>query len=408
MRVAEGIHTLAGSRRTAVYDLRRYLCWPASEEELQVLQQLAAGRNPKVSTRLLVQLKNKGWIEAVVPTACSLVLNRPAAQKKPGRLEHVWLEVTNSCNLKCKHCYANSGPEVDRGDELTLEDWISVIRNVIDYGVRKLTFIGGEPTIRIDLVDELASFARSLDPAVQLRMFSNLAIGRVADRTLDVVEQHNIEFGTALYGIDAQTHDKMTQKRGSWATTVDAIDRCVLRKIDVFVGMYLEMTELDTLAVHERWLQQRGVTRFQVLAPSKVGRGRDSTWRKSPALNGLPGIFTFSEHHWAVAGSAHNCFFDHLAIMPNGKTSPCIMTRDVSYGNVLDGGVAALLDSDHYRQMSNLSKDNIPGCRECEFRYACFDCRPDAMGGTTNRLRKPSCGYDPRMLLGQELKDDGH
>ena len=59
-----------------------------------------------------------------------------------------------------------------------------------------------------------------------------------------------------------------------------------------------------------------------------------------------------------------------------------------------------MLSSQEFTEMSRLSKDRIPGCKDCEFRYACFDCRPDAMEGSSDYLSKPKCGYDPRVELG--------
>jgi hypothetical protein len=43
-----------------------------------------------------------------------------------------------------------------------------------------------------------------------------------------------------------------------------------------------------------------------------------------------------------------------------------------------------------------LNKDKIDVCCGCEFRYLCFDCRPDASGLSANMLSKPwNCTYLP-------------
>lgn len=36
------------------------------------------------------------------------------------------LEITGLCQLKCRHCYADSGPESDHGT-MTADDWERVI-----------------------------------------------------------------------------------------------------------------------------------------------------------------------------------------------------------------------------------------------------------------------------------------
>ena len=34
-----------------------------------------------------------------------------------------------------------------------------------------------------------------------------------------------------------------------------------------------------------------------------------------------------------------------------------------------------------YADLAKMSKDRIEGCRDCEFRYACYDCRSDSNNG---------------------------
>jgi radical SAM protein with 4Fe4S-binding SPASM domain len=403
MRVCSHIKVLDGARRGAVYDLRAKQCWPASEVELAGLRRLAAGQNPPLDTRTLVLMRQRNWIEAGAPVRHDLTLTVPRRDSQPQRLAQVWLEVTNSCNLKCRHCYAHSGPESDRSAELSLEEWRRVVDDAIDYGVEVLTFIGGEPTIRIDLVDDLAAHARSRSPDIVLTMYSNLAIGKVTERTLDVVERHGIQFHTTIYGMDAATHDGMTLRPGSWAVTMDAIERCLARGIGIRVALFVDMTATESVEAHKAWLRQRGISDYSIRPPIRTGRGESQEWESRCNTNKLPGVFDYSEHQWEVGRSGHNCYHDHMTIMPDGNSAPCIMTRDATYGNVARDGIASVLASDTYRQFASLSKDAITGCKDCEFRYACFDCRPAAMSASGDLLRKPDCGYDPRLDLGAPL-----
>ena len=45
------------------------------------------------------------------------------------------------------------------------------------------------------------------------------------------------------------------------------------------------------------------------------------------------------------------------------------------------------------REIQEFSKDKVDGCKDCEFRYACHDCRPDSI--SDNIYAKPYyCTYD--------------
>jgi MoaA/NifB/PqqE/SkfB family radical SAM enzyme len=59
----------------------------------------------------------------------------------------VW-DFTHKCNLRCKHCYSNSG-EPDE-DELTTEQALNVVDQLADAHVTALAFSGGEPLTRKD------------------------------------------------------------------------------------------------------------------------------------------------------------------------------------------------------------------------------------------------------------------
>ena len=63
-----------------------------------------------------------------------------------------------NCNLKCVHCYA-AGQTLAKTRELSTDEWKKVIDTCREAGIPQLTFTGGEPTLRRDLV-ELVTYAQ--------------------------------------------------------------------------------------------------------------------------------------------------------------------------------------------------------------------------------------------------------
>jgi MoaA/NifB/PqqE/SkfB family radical SAM enzyme len=76
------------------------------------------------------------------------------------------LEISNTCNMKCKYCYVQ---EKKKGF-LSTADWKKIIRNLAKSGVFQVSFGGGEPTMRPDLF-ELAKYVR--DSGMNLGMTTN-------------------------------------------------------------------------------------------------------------------------------------------------------------------------------------------------------------------------------------------
>lgn len=62
------------------------------------------------------------------------------------------------CNQKCVHCYA-AGQAHAEEEELSTEDWKRIVDKCREIGVTQVTFTGGEPTVRPDLI-ELIDYAK--------------------------------------------------------------------------------------------------------------------------------------------------------------------------------------------------------------------------------------------------------
>ena len=68
-----------------------------------------------------------------------------------------FLELTYRCNLQCPYCYVGQ----DRNkQELTLEEWKRVIKQIPFYGI--VTLVGGEPLIRKDFIDIYACVSKKV------------------------------------------------------------------------------------------------------------------------------------------------------------------------------------------------------------------------------------------------------
>ena len=91
------------------------------------------------------------------------------------RLRFLWLEITGRCQLRCRHCYSESGPDKGHGSMRT-GDWRRVLDEAADLGVSDVQFIGGEPTLHPNL-PELVLHALGRGLAVEV--YSNLV--RVTD-----------------------------------------------------------------------------------------------------------------------------------------------------------------------------------------------------------------------------------
>jgi SynChlorMet cassette radical SAM/SPASM protein ScmE len=65
----------------------------------------------------------------------------------------VFIAITDKCNLNCKHC--NVASSLNRGNELTFNEWKELFDHLVDIKTLKVWISGGEPFMRKDLFDLL-------------------------------------------------------------------------------------------------------------------------------------------------------------------------------------------------------------------------------------------------------------
>jgi radical SAM protein with 4Fe4S-binding SPASM domain len=194
----------------------------------------------------------------------------------------VWA-VTKACNLRCVHCYASASPGPAPG-ELSFDEGVALLDDLRRFGVPAVLFSGGEPLVRPDLL-------RLIDYAQFIGLNCTLSTNGVSldDAKADALAEVGLRYvGISLDGAPAK-HDRLRGRRGAFAQSVAAIDRCRARGIKVgvrFTVSGLNLSDLD--AVFDVCLE-REVQRLCVYHLAYAGRGErlqdaDLTARQTRAV----------------------------------------------------------------------------------------------------------------------------
>jgi len=62
------------------------------------------------------------------------------------------VDVTDNCNLRCKHCYHFKGKKEFKKKELSIDVWKERFNELSKNGVRFILLVGGEPALRNDVL----------------------------------------------------------------------------------------------------------------------------------------------------------------------------------------------------------------------------------------------------------------
>lgn len=111
------------------------------------------------------------------------------------------------CNQKCLHCYA-AGQPMGESRELTTAEWKDVLARLRAANIPQVTFTGGEPTLRgdlVELVDEAQWFVTRLN--TNGRLLTPQLCRALAEASLDSVQ-------VTLYAADAEAHNALVGAPG--------------------------------------------------------------------------------------------------------------------------------------------------------------------------------------------------
>lgn len=236
------------------------------------------------------------------------------------RLESLWLELTQKCNLACNHCYAESHPGRELLGSMTCEDWSSVIDDAAGMGCCYVQFIGGEPLLHPE-IEQLARQAK--EHGMDIEVLTNGTV--LSDRMLGWMSALDVNVSTSVYSSCATRHDAVTGKAGSWDRTVSNIDRMIEEGLSVRAGIIYRDRELDRVEETTVFLANRGVL-VGTDHVRAIGRG---------------GFAQSAEAYLAELCGA--CGNDRVCVTNTGDVHPCIMARRTALGNVKCTSLRAIL-----------------------------------------------------------------
>lgn len=178
----------------------------------------------------------------------------------------VW-NITRACNLKCVHCYNDSGVGKPFKD-ISTEKAKEVLDNLAQYGVPSVLFSGGEPLMRTDLF-ELIEYAGSKDLRTVISTNGTL----ISKEKAALIKNRGVSYvGISLDGI-GEINDKFRAVDGAFDKAVTGIRNC--RAEGVRIGLRLTLTQRNVrdLEALFAFFEDEGIERacFYHLVPS--GRG---------------------------------------------------------------------------------------------------------------------------------------
>lgn len=412
----EGVFFVSGSLRGAIYDLNSSNVFSINQSGCDILT--GVSENPEFWKKLEA-------MDLVTRESDSRKKMLPELLQNPP-LQFVWFEiVSDDCNESCIHCYAGCMPptyrremgllaeqngnpdnEEQKTEKILFERWKQLIDESYSLGCRRCQFIGGEPLLyrgdKGKTVFDLAEHAKGIGYEF-IEIFTNATM--LTPEKIQRIKTLGLNIAVSLYSTNEAVHDSITKTPGSLKKTMEALRLLKEAGVPVRVETVLMGPNEQTVEETQRFVEEMGFSHKQpdVLRPN--GRGDNPTImpsRESVVRYGLmlsPG-FSITKDILSRNISGHPCLSGKIAITDNGDVLPCIFSRNLVVGNVREATLGEIVSGEKLSTTWRNTKDNVLVCQDCEYRYACFDCRPLSEGvnqgkGEYLTAPYPRCTYNP-------------
>ena len=301
----------------------------------------------------------------------------------PHRMDLMVSAMTNElglwkCNQKCTFCYA-SGQKLSSAKELSTSEWKCIIDKLWESRVPMVTFTGGEPTQREDLV-ELVDHAKKFVTRVNTN--GVLVTPELAEK-LKRAGLDSMQF--TLYSFDPEIHNSLVGA-SKFSDTVEGIKNAVEAGLDVSVNTPLCKKNSDYRSTLEfvRSLGVRFVTASGLILTGNADINHAEYDLTQKQLTDLiieakgycdvhcmeidftsPGLIR-KQTLESIGMNVPMCgaCLSNMAIAPDGTVVPCQswLGADASLGNILTDDFKNIWNSQICRDLRGMTEDEALVC----------------------------------------------
>jgi radical SAM protein with 4Fe4S-binding SPASM domain len=396
LNLLPNVYIVNGAIHSCIYNLNTNQLIPITRSQRSVIDKLL---QEEISESNLT-IEDKEILDLVLKSK-SCYLSKKSERKSEitdlvvnQSLSFAWIEVLRKCNLECVHCYEKSTPQ--ESELMSLDVFEDVLEGILNTGCRFIQLIGGEPLLLRSKLKDMIILAKNKGIET-IEVFTNGIL--VNDEWVQFFKDYNIRVAISFYSTEEEEHEKVTIQRGSFSKT----KKNIIKLEEAKIPLRVVKTRIRGVDPGEETIEEKVKldTYYPKFAGSLSLNNIDIDIFEKKAIT-LKKFLRTKVSKFSVMKniSGHNFFQTKVYINTYGDLYPCVMERRMSYGNIRDEKVWDL-----YNEEKNyFSKDFIESCKSCEFRYACFDCRPD--NGESDITKKPyNCTYKPEEGRWLSVKD---
>lgn len=303
------------------------------------------------------------------------------SDEQGSRVESIYYSVTGKCNMKCKFCALNCGPNVSTENDMTIDSIMEMVKQIKELPVRKVVITGGEPLVRNDILEILKCFAEYIGNDKITLQTNGLLLSHKF--IVDVCPYINyLEVSIENFFSNRELLKKMEK----------IFHTCLKYRVALSFSFVVDKESLQYFGEALNFSEKFNA-HFQYRIVSNIGRATENDLSLSDKeivdlyIKLLDYIIAEPEkglnYMESLLGNLYpqrscGAYGKVLAIHPDGEVFMCanLVNEQYSIGNIKKNGVNTVLENLSKKlQDKEIKKvflvDNAIECRRCKYIYFC-------------------------------------
>ena len=302
----------------SVFNVRKDDLYELDHESFEFLKDCASDRGGDAEQSEFIDY----CLAEGILTRDKVSLRRPLLIKSPDpSLRYLELQITDRCNLRCRHCYIGEKNPSD----LSVNRIRNVLKEFEDIQGLRVLITGGEPLMHSSF-EEVSEML----PEFSFRkvLFTN---GLLLDRR--ICKMLNVdEIQISIDGLE-EAHDSL-RGRGTFRSAMESVLRAIDSGFEVSVSTMIHPENLRDFEKMEILFRKVGIRDWTVDVPCVTGRLRKNRkFHISPEEGGKYLRYGFGGGlHSGASGFA--CGLHLMAVMADGRVAKCTFYADDHVGRI--------------------------------------------------------------------------
>lgn len=309
----------------SVYVIEKDELYELDDSSFELLKKCASSTGCNTNDRVFI---NYCLSEGILKEEFS-PLPRPLLTKSPEpSLRYLELQITDKCNLKCKHCFLEKNLSSQSFSELSVDQIKSILKQFEEMQGLRILITGGEPLVhsQFEKINECLT-----DFFIRKVLFTNgLLLNKKVLKCLNVNE-----IQISIDGLE-HAHDSLRGK-GTYRLAMESVKRAIDYGFEVSISTMIHSKNLGDFDKMDELFRSLGIKDWTVDVPCITGELKKHTnFHISPRTGGKYFKYGYGRGlHASTEG--FGCGIHLMAVMADGKVAKCSFYGEHPVGNYKEG-----------------------------------------------------------------------